>query len=115
MRYFRPYLYGRKFTVVTHYKSSTWFMNVKDPGSRLLRWRIKLEECDYEVLYKNGELNAKADAFSRSNSLTGKKEASGKGRDWVSDEETKATKLYEYHVSPLGGHRRMNKWGLCYC
>jgi hypothetical protein len=36
MRYFRPYLYGRKLTVVTDHKTLTWVMNVKDPGSRLL-------------------------------------------------------------------------------
>jgi hypothetical protein len=51
MRYFRPYLYGRTFTVVTDHKPLTWIMNVKEPGSRLLRWRIKLEECDYEVVH----------------------------------------------------------------
>ena len=50
MRYFRPYLYGRKFTVVTDHKPLTWIMNVKDPGSRSLQWRIKLEEYDYEVV-----------------------------------------------------------------
>jgi len=41
MRYFRPYVYGRKFTVVTDHKPLTWIMNVKDPGSLLIRWRIK--------------------------------------------------------------------------
>ena len=38
MRYFRPYLYGKRFTVVNDHKPLTWIMNVKDPGSRLLRW-----------------------------------------------------------------------------
>jgi hypothetical protein len=38
MRYFRPYLYGRKFTVLTNHRPLTWITNVKDPGSRLLRW-----------------------------------------------------------------------------
>jgi len=42
MRYFRPYLYGTKFTVVIDHKPLTWIMSVKDPGSRLLKWRIKL-------------------------------------------------------------------------
>jgi len=50
MRYFRPYLHGRKFTVVTDHKPLTWIMNVKDPRSRLLRWRIKLEEYEYEIM-----------------------------------------------------------------
>jgi len=35
MRYFRPYLYGRKFTVVTDHKPLTWIVNVKDPGSKV--------------------------------------------------------------------------------
>jgi hypothetical protein len=39
-------------------------MNIKDWGSRLLRWRIKLEEYDYEIIYKKGILNTNADALS---------------------------------------------------
>jgi hypothetical protein len=40
-------------------------MNVKDPGSRLLRWRILLAEYDYEIIYKKGSQNTNADALSR--------------------------------------------------
>jgi hypothetical protein len=54
MRYFRPYRFGRKFIVVTDHKPLTSIMSLKDPGSRLLRWRIKLEEYDYDILYKKG-------------------------------------------------------------
>ena len=105
----QTFLYGRKFTVVTDHKPLTWIMNVKDPGSRLLGWRIKLEEYYYEVVYRKGELNANADVLSRINSLTAEKEASGNEREWVADEETKATILYEYHDSMVGGYRGMNK------
>jgi hypothetical protein len=97
MRYFRPYLYGRKFTAVTDHKPLTWIMNVKDPGSRLLRWRIKLEEYNYEVVYNKGALNTNADALSRIGSLTAEKGAPGEQRVRITDEETKATILYEYH------------------
>ena len=34
---FRPYLYGRKFKIVSDHKPLTCIMSVKDPGSRLMR------------------------------------------------------------------------------
>lgn len=40
-------------------------INLKDPGSRLLRWRLKLEEYDYKIEYKRGKMNSNADALSR--------------------------------------------------
>lgn len=49
---FRQYLYGRKFTIVTEHKPLTWVFNVKDPSSRLIRWRLKLEY--YDMIYKPG-------------------------------------------------------------
>ena len=85
MRYFRPYLYGKHFRVVTDPKPLTWIMNVKDPGSRLLRWRIKLEEYDYEVIYRKGALNRNADALSRIGSLQGTKETPEENRERVFD------------------------------
>jgi hypothetical protein len=109
MRYFRPYLYGRTFTVVTDHKHLTWIINMKDPEYILLGWRMKLEECDDEVVHKKGALNTNADALSRINSLTEEKRVPEKKRERVTDEETKATTFYEYHDSPVGSHRGMNK------
>jgi hypothetical protein len=95
--------------VLTDHKPLTWFINMKDPGSMLLRWCIKLEEYNYEVVYKKGALNTNADALSWINSLTAEDRVSEKKRECITDEETKATILYEYHESPVGGHRGMNK------
>jgi len=64
-KYFRPYLFGRKFQIVTDHKPLTWIMSLKDPNSKLVRWRLKLEEYDYEIVYKKGTLNSNADALSR--------------------------------------------------
>jgi hypothetical protein len=50
-QHFRPYLIGKNFTIVTDHKPLTWMSNVKDPSSRLLRWRILLEEYDYTTEY----------------------------------------------------------------
>ena len=109
VRYFRPYLYGTKFTVVTDHKPLTWIMSVKDPGSRLLRWRIKLEEYDYEIVFKKGASNTSADALSPVSSLVADKGVIEYKRQQITDEETRATILYEYHDSPMGGHQGMNK------
>jgi len=38
---------------------------LKDPGARLTRWRLLLEEYDYSVIYKPGVQNTNADVHSR--------------------------------------------------
>lgn len=64
-KYFRPYLYGQKFIIYTDHKPLQWIFSLKDPASRLVRWRLKLSEYDYEVRYKKGSENSVADALSR--------------------------------------------------
>lgn len=62
---YRPYLWGRKFKVVSDHQALVWIFNVKNPSSRLFRWKIKLAEYDYEIIHKKGKLNLNADALSR--------------------------------------------------
>lgn len=64
-KYFRPYLFGRKFKILTDHKPLQWVMNLKEPNSRLTRWRLKLSEYDFTVVYKQGKTNTNADALSR--------------------------------------------------
>lgn len=64
-KYFRPYLYGRRFTIVTDHKPLQWLFSMKEPNSKLVRWRLKLEEFEYDIVYKKGTLNSNADALSR--------------------------------------------------
>jgi hypothetical protein len=64
-KYFRPYLYGRKFKIITDHKPLQYLMNIKEPNSRLVRWRLRLEEYDYTITYEKGKLNTNADALSR--------------------------------------------------
>ena len=65
VQHFRPYLYGRKFLLVTDHRPLVWLHNLKDPNSRLGRWKIKLSEYDYTIVYKPGKINSNADALSR--------------------------------------------------
>lgn len=62
---FRPYLYGTKFQLKTDQKPLSWLWNLKEPQSKLVRWRLKLEEYDYEIEYIKGKSNLVADALSR--------------------------------------------------
>ena len=79
-------------------------MNVKDPGSRLMRWRLQLAEYDFEVVYKPGTQNGNADALSRVNVL---ERESTVPQEISADMKSKI--LQESHDSVLGGHRGMNK------
>jgi len=113
VKHFRPYIYGTKFKIVTDHKSLTWLFNVNDPGSRLIRWRLKLEEYDYEIIYKTGRVNANADALSHNV----RRDASRLEEEWnvyAIKEDTEATNIYteeeekhilcEYHDASIGGH-----------
>lgn len=62
------YLYGEKFILITDHKPLTWLHKLKDPTSRLARWRIKLAEYDYAIVYKPGKINANTDTLSRNSS-----------------------------------------------
>lgn len=64
-KYFRPYLYGTKFTIVTDHKPLTHIFGIKDPGTRLTNLRLKLEEYNFNIIYKSGKNNTNADGLSR--------------------------------------------------
>ncbi|CAI6355228.1 unnamed protein product [Macrosiphum euphorbiae] len=69
VKQFRPYLYGRKFIILSDHRPLTWLFNLKNPLSKLARWRIQLEKYDYEIRYKPGVLNSNVDALTRMYSI----------------------------------------------
>lgn len=62
---YRPYIYGKKFTLVSYHEPWKWMKSVKDPGQRLIRWRLKLRDHEYNLIYKPGEINTNADILYR--------------------------------------------------
>jgi hypothetical protein len=74
-------------------------MIVKDPGPMLLRWRIQLEEYDYERADKPGVQNSNADALSRIGTVA--KEGS---EFYGIDPDKKSQNFAGETDSNLGGH-----------
>ena len=64
-KYFRPYIYRKKFVIETDHKPLTWLFSVKTPNTKLIRWKIKLEEYNFEIKYTKCIENTVADALSR--------------------------------------------------
>lgn len=65
VKYFRPYLFGKKFTIMTDHKPLVYLFGMNNPSSRLLKFRLIMEEYDYNIEYVKGVNNVAADALSR--------------------------------------------------
>jgi len=63
--HFRPYIYGKHFTVRTDHRPLTYLFSMINPSSKLTRMRLELEEYDFTVEYLRGKDNFVADALSR--------------------------------------------------
>lgn len=65
VKYFRPYLYGRKFTIFTDHKNLQWIFKTSDLKGKMARYSVILQEFDFDIQYKPGKQLANADALSR--------------------------------------------------
>lgn len=50
--HFRPYLFGRKFKIITDHKPLIWLQNLNNQNSKFLRWKATLASYDLEIAYK---------------------------------------------------------------
>ncbi|GBP00089.1 Retrovirus-related Pol polyprotein from transposon 297 [Eumeta japonica] len=125
---FRPYLLGRPFTVFTDHQPLRGIANLKDQTSRLARFRHKLSEYEFEIVYKPGTTNLNADALSRlpttcinvgviTRAQVTLKDTKSMGKTCENASTTTVlTKrediqevLRSFHDSPLGGHQGVMK------
>ncbi|CAB4044694.1 retrotransposable element, partial [Paramuricea clavata] len=52
VNYWRPYLLGKTFDIVTDHQSLTWLQGLKEPKDRLARWILALQEYDFEIRHR---------------------------------------------------------------
>lgn len=64
---FKHILYGFEFILYTDHRPLVYLFNLKNPSSKLFRWRLLLSEYQFKIVYKQGSQNVVADALSRIN------------------------------------------------
>lgn len=50
-KYFRPYLYGRRFKLQSDNKPLIWLNNLKEENSKFVRWKLALNEYMFDIEY----------------------------------------------------------------
>ena len=85
---FRPYVFGRRFTVFSDHKPLGPMLTLTTANSRHARYLMTLEEYDFDLQYKPGNENTTADIISRL-TLTLSIFATDKD-SWIKDQEQDA-------------------------
>ncbi len=65
VKQWRPYLFGRQFTVITDHAPLRWLNTAFQSSGHLQRWALTLQEYNFDIKHKAGRLNVNADALSR--------------------------------------------------
>ncbi|CAN0436657.1 unnamed protein product, partial [Pylaiella littoralis] len=97
VQHFRPYVMGRKFTLVTDCSALTWLFRSRDLCPNLHRWALRLMEYDMTLEWRAGTNMALPDALSR---LPHAPEPGADIDDSFSDDGTSASP--EQFVGPRG-------------
>ncbi|KAJ9582111.1 hypothetical protein L9F63_003567, partial [Diploptera punctata] len=92
-----------KFQVVTDHKGLVWLFKVKDPSSRLIRWKLQLSEFEFEIHYRAGKRHVNADSLSRH-----PVECCTLDNTHLTEDRKKEI-IKEFHSCPIGGHLGINK------
>ena len=65
VKLFRPYLLGRKFTIITDHSALTELLKTPNPTGIIARWIVILTEYEFIIKYRPGRVNESADFLSR--------------------------------------------------
>lgn len=93
-KYFRPYLYGKHFTVSTDNKALVYLNKMNNDNQRIAKYRLELEEYDFTIKHKAGKINSNADALSSMFTMR-----------VLTDELDRKNVIKENHETLLAGHK----------
>src|ERR1044071_5160469 len=63
---FRHYLHGQKFRIITHHRVLLWLLETnKSANSRIIRWRLYLQDFDFTIEHREGKWHLVVDVLSR--------------------------------------------------
>ena len=65
VKQFHPYIYGKKTKLFTDHKSLLYLQNLENPRNRSLKYIMKLQEYDLQIMHTPGKSNTCADTLSR--------------------------------------------------
>ena len=110
VKYYRSYLEGRKFLVITDHAALLALKNMPEPRGKLARWIMFLMGFDMEIIHRKGSLQHDADAVSRlfvqSPTVAGVTHDSS----MTVTDDMKSKLLGLFHDDPLsGGHSSASK------
>lgn len=62
---FNQYIEGTKFDVITDHSALIWLLGQKELKGRLVRWVMRIQQYDFDVIHIKGKCNVVPDAISR--------------------------------------------------
>ena len=66
VEFFYHYLVGKRFIVRTDHRSLKWLLTWKTPSTpQYFSWIYRLQQYDFEIVYREGKNHGNADALSR--------------------------------------------------
>lgn len=65
LEHFHKYLYGQPFLLRTDHASLTWILDFKNPEGQVARWIERLQEYQFKIEHRRGQMHGNADALSR--------------------------------------------------
>jgi len=94
MRNFRPIIAGSHFTLVVDHQALRYLKSIKDPHGRIGRWIMEMQQYDFDIDHRPGQLHVVPDALSRAPIIRAVEAASSSDRDLSDPPEVYPTTIF---------------------